>query len=216
MDVHQSADFTTKSIRQIYKRRLFLPVIYLLFLALLWQLTPISELVFPHQVSDKVHFQELSTGRFSYISTTLTKLHFTGYTQNILGYTNGYYYYTFQDGQCILVLLAPDTCKNGQAYIEQLPVRVRVIRYFEHYDTLIQHLAEDLSWTASALRSQIPDYLLSEPGVHKLLSLLLLASYFLSGTYALIQMLLCACWMLFPSLSPACRRRRHPPEAAAK
>jgi len=196
----------SQTIRQIYRKRLFLPVIYLLVLAALWLVTPISELVFPHQVSSEVPFRELRANHYSYISTTLTDLHFTGYTQKILGYTNGYYYYTFQDGQCLLVLLAPATCDEGLPDIRQLHVQVHVIRHFEEYDTLTQHLAEDLDWTASGIRSQIPDYLLSEPGSHRLLTFLLLGLYFFSGAYALAALFTDTAYIWFPAVSPACRK----------
>ncbi len=103
----------TNSIRRFYQKRLFLPAFYLLFLTIVWFAAPISQLVFPHQLSSEVPFRELRNNRSRYIQTTLTNLHFTGYIQKILGYTNGYYYYTFQDGQCIFVLLAPATCKKA-------------------------------------------------------------------------------------------------------
>lgn len=196
----------TQSIRQCYQRRLFLPVMYLLLLTVLWFTTPVSQLVFPHALSDRTHFMTLHQNQSRYIQTTLTDLHFTGYTQKVLGYTNGYYYYTFQDDVCIFVLLAPDTCRHGTPSLDHLQVRVRLIRHFEEYDMLTQQLAKDLDWTASGVRSQVPDYLLSEPGFHKLLSLLLLAVYFISGIYALIHLIFCVICIWFPDLSPACQR----------
>lgn len=181
-------------------------MMYLLLLTVLWFVTPVSQLVFPHPLTDKTHFMALHQSQSRYIQTTLTDLHFTGYTQKVLGYTNGYYYYTFQDDACIFVLLAPDTCRHGAPGLDRLHVRVRVIRHFEEYDTLTQLLAEDLDWTASGVRRQAPDYLLSEPGFHKLLSLLLLAAYLISGIYALTHLVCCVVFICFPDLSPACQR----------
>lgn len=190
----------TNNVRQLYKKRLFAPALYLLFLAALWMITPLPELLFPHALSSPVHFRELSSGKFSHITTTLTGLHFTGYTQTVFGYTNGYYYYTLADGEYLFVLLAPDTCENGKPDIPKLQVRVRLIRHFDQYDALTKQLAEDLNWTTTGIRSQIPDYLLSEPGFHKLLSLLLLGVYFISGICALIHLAVCAAHILFPTL----------------
>lgn len=198
----------TNSIRRFYQKRLFLPAFYLLFLTVVWFAAPISQLVLPHQLSSEVPFRELRNNRSRYIQTTLTNLRFTGYIQKVLGYTNGYYYYTFQDGQCIFVLLAPATCKKGSPDIERLQVRVHVIRHFEEYDTLTHMLAEDLNWTASGIRSRAPDYLLSEPGFHKFLSLLLLGFYFASGAYALANIFMSAICILFPIFAPACQRLR--------
>lgn len=195
-----------QSIRHIYQKRLFLPAVYLLFLLSLWFTTPVSELAFPQHVSATIPFRELGGGRTSYLATTLTDLHFTGYAQKILGYTNGYYYYTFQKGRCILALLAPATCGDGMPQIARLDVRVRILRNFEDYDALTQRLAEDLEWTASGIRSQVPDYLLSEPGFHKLLSFLLLAVYFAGGAYAFGSLLAFTVYLLFPALAPPCRK----------
>lgn len=196
----------TSSIRRLYQKRLLLPVIYLLFLAVVWFAAPISQLVFPHEVSSETPVHELGATRSRYILTTLTNLRFTGYTQKILGYTNGYYYYTFQDGQCIFVLLAPATCQKGKPDIARLKIRAHMIHHFEEYDTLTQLLAEDLDWTASGIKSLTPDYLLSEPGFHKLLSLVLLIFYFASGAYAIAGLILYAVYILFPLLAPPCRK----------
>lgn len=205
MKIFQTAVITS-SIRRLYQKRLLLPVLYLLFLTIVWFAAPISQLVFPHEVSAKTPVHELGATRSRYIVTTLTNLRFTGYTQKILGYTNGYYYYTFQDGQCIFVLLAPATCQKGKPDIARLNLRAHIIRHFEEYDTLTQLLAEDLDWTASGIRSLTPDYLLSEPGFHKLLSFLLLGFYFASGAYAILGFILCAVYILFPLLAPPCRK----------
>lgn len=196
----------SRSVRQVYRRRLLAPVFYLLFLSVLWLVTPLEGLVFPPQVTGEIPLQELRISHSHYITTTLSDLHFTGYTQNMSGYTNGYYYYTFQNDQCILVLLAPDTCSQGRSYIRRQRIRARIIENFADYDTLTEQLAADLGWTASGIRRQMPDVLLSEPGFHKLLSLLLPACYFLSGAFACISIVIYALFIRFPILAPACRR----------
>lgn len=198
----------SRSIRQIYYKRLLAPAIYLLFLTVLWFVTPIKGLVFPPEVSSEIPLQELHRNRCHYITATLRDLRFTGYTQKMSGYTNGYYYYTFQNGQCILVLLAPDTCGEGESYIPKQRVRARIIENFADYPALTRRLATDLDWTISGIRQQIPDVLLSEPGFHKLLSLLLPGFYFFSGAFACVSIFISILFARFPALSPACRKLR--------
>ncbi len=204
METYQTLSISD-NIRHVYKRRLLPPFLYLVILTVFWLTAPVSALVFPRFVSSPVSIRELHNSRFTYITTTLTSLHFTGYTQKYGGYTNGYYYYTFQDGQCILVLLAPDSCEEGLSDIEEITVRVRIMRNFDDYDSLTASIAKDLNWTASGIRSQVPDYLLSEPGFNKLASWALLGFFFLSGIYALVHLLLCTACIFIPDLSPACR-----------
>lgn len=205
METYQTLSISN-NIRHVYRKRLLSPFLYLVILTVFWLTAPVSALVFPRFVSSPVSVRELHGSRFTYITTTLTSLHFTGYTQKYGTYTNGYYYYTFQGGQCILVLLAPDSCEEGLSDIEEITIRVRVIRNFEDYETLTADIAKDLNWTASGIRSQVPDYLLSEPGFNKPASMALLIFFFFSGIYALLHFLSCAACILFPALSPACRR----------
>lgn len=203
METFQTSIIT--NIKRVYKRRLFSPAVYLAILITVWLAAPVSELVFPPCVSSAESFAELYNDKFTYISTTLTDLHFTGYTQKIFGHTNGYYYYTFHDNDCLFVLLAPKTCEEGLPDIEKITVRVRIVEGFGDYDTLMDNLSKDLKWTASGIKSRVSDYLLSEPDFNKLATLLLLGFYFLSGAYALASLITCIAYILFPVLSPTCR-----------
>lgn len=192
------------TIKRVYKKRLFSPVVYLMILMAVWLATPVSELAFPPSVSSADSPQQLYQDKSAYMIATLTDLHFTGYTQKIWGYTNGYYYYTFQENQCLFVLLSPNTCEEGLPAIEKLTVRVRTVKGFRDYSTLMDRLAKDLKWTVPGIRAQVSDYLLSEPGFNNL-AVPLLGFYFLSGIYALASILTCIAYILFPLLSPTCR-----------
>lgn len=199
METNQASAISNRKLA--YKKRLPWPILYLAVLAMIWLVTPIAELAFPPHAAHAVPFRELKNGDHTYIVTTLKDLHFTGYTQKLFGYTHGYYYYTFDDGQCILSLLAPASCGEGAPDIEEITVHVRIIENFSDYGTLAAGLAEDLDWTAHGIQSCMPDYLLSEPGLHKLASLLLLGFYFLSGAYALTDIAICITCILFPRLT---------------
>ena len=204
----ETAAFThsiSNSIKTVYKRRLFYPLLYLALLAVFWIISPVSELAFVRHVSSPVPFQELQKSHAAYVSVTLSDLHFTGYTQKFLGFTSGYYYYTFYEGQCVLVLLSPSSCEAGLPDIEKTTVHVRILKNFEDYEGLTASLAGDLEWTASGIQEQIPDFLLSEPGFNKPAAIALLSFFFLSGLFALMQLAACTAYILNPLLSPACR-----------
>ncbi len=199
--------FVISAVRKVYRRQLLAPVCYLLILAALWFAAPISDLLLPvRAVSPDSFDEELHKYKYTYISTTLSDLHYTGYTQKFFGYTDGYYYYMFHEDQCIFILLSPKTCHNGAAQLEEVTVRVRMEEDFSDYSMLTEQLAEDLDWTASHLRGLVPNYLLSEPGFNKLASFLLLGIYFFSGLYALLHALLCIFYLCIPLLSLPCRQ----------
>lgn len=201
---HTSGNANTNS-KLSYKKRLLWPILYLTVLAMLWLATPISELAFPPYAAHTVPFRELKNGGHTYILTTLKDLHFTGYAQKLFGYTHGYYYYTFHEGSCILALLAPASCEEGAPDIEEATVHVRIIKNFSDYGTLAAGLADALDWTSQSIQNYMPNYLLSEPGFHKLASLLLLGFYFISGACALMNIVICVICILFPRLSPSHR-----------
>lgn len=199
--------FVISAIRKVYRRQLLAPVCYLLILLALWYTAPISDLLLPVRAVAPDSFDyELHNRKYTYISTTLTDLHFTGYTQKFFGYTDGYYYYMFHDNTCIFILLSPKTCHDGAARLEKVTVRVRVEDNFSDYQMLTEQLADDLNWTASNLRGLVPNYLLSEPGFNKFASMLLLGMFFFSAIYALLHALLCIAYICLPLLSLPCRQ----------
>ena len=194
------------NIKQVYKRRLFSPVIYLILLLLIWIVTPISELAVPVQVTDGTQISTLYyQKRTHYVNITLQDLHFTGYTQTLFGRTNGYYYYTIYDGECILVLLSPNTCEEGLPDIERVTIHAQLAQNHKDFSQLASKLAKDLNWSETALRSKVSSCMVSEPGFGKLFSELLVEFYALSGIYALISIILCIVYIIWPAFSPTCR-----------
>ena len=199
MDTYQTS--IIKNIKRVYLRRMFPPALYLTVLLLMWVLSPISQLMHP-VITD---LADLSASKNSYVSVSITDLHFTGYTQTIFGWTTGYYYYTFQDGRCLFVLLSPNTCESGLPSIKAVTIGARIRNHFKEYDELTQKLAADLNWTAPNARNAISRQLLSEPDFHKTISRLFLLFYFCSGGLAALQILLYLLYILFPVLSGTCR-----------
>lgn len=197
--------YILKSIKKLYRRRLYSPVIYLILLLVLWLVFPLSSIISPSSVSENTPYDTLFQNDQQYIKITLTDLKFTGHTQKILGGTNGYYYYKIQDGKCNIVLLSPHTCEEGLPSIDQVTIHARVYGSNTAYRQLMEAMAKDLNWTESGLLDQTCGYYLSEPGFRYGASVFLMVLYFASGIYALANVILYIIYILFPWMAPACQ-----------
>lgn len=196
----------SQHIKSVYKRRLWSPITYLVLLLILWIVLPLYEILFPHKISApaemKTYFEENSP----YVSATLKNLYFTGYTNTFLGQTTGYYYYTVWDNQCVIVLLSPNTCKEGLPAISSASIKGRILKNRPAFKQLLSNLSEDLNWTASGIAFKVNPHFISEPAFRFLPSTLLMTVYFVTGIYALLQVISYILYIRFPVLSPPCRQ----------
>ena len=156
--------YISKNIKAFYKRRLAAPIIYLIVLILAWPFFSLSAVFSPDILPDDTSLETAFRGGKQYISTTLSDLKFTGYTQSIFGHTNGYYYYTMRDEECIIVLLSPNTSEEGLPSIEEVTIKGKISKGNENFDTLLSNLSTDLNWTENGIRNKVSSYYISEPG----------------------------------------------------
>lgn len=198
--------YITRNIRAVYRRRLIAPALSLLLLGLLWFLLSLGELLLPPEAGTIQELEERSQYDSGYVQATLKDLYFTGYTSTAFGRTTGYYYYTFPEDTGMLVLLSPATCEEGLPYMESLHIYGRVIYQPELFRHLTSLLAKDLDWTAQGLEDNLSAYILSEPDMHPALTVGLCLVSGAIAIYALASMLLCALYILIPTLSPPCRQ----------
>ena len=195
--------YISKNIKAFYKRRLAAPIIYLIVLILAWHFFSLSAVFSPDILPDDTSLETAFRGGKQYISTTLSDLKFTGYTQSIFGHTNGYYYYTMRDEECIIVLLSPNTSEEGLPSIEEVTIKGKISKGNENFDTLLSNLSTDLNWTENGIRNKVSSYYISEPGFNHVGNWILFAAIFITGIYALLCIVLSVIYMFFPVLSAA-------------
>ncbi len=197
--------YISKNIKAFYKRRLAAPIIYLIVLILAWHFFSLSAVFSPDALPEDTSLETAFRGGEQYVSTTLSDLKFTGYTQSIFGHTNGYYYYTMRDEECIIVLLSPNTSVEGLPSIEEVTIQGKISKGNENFDTLLSNLSTDLNWTENGIRNKVSSYYISEPGFNHVGNRILFAAIFITGIYALLCIVLSVVYMYFPVLSPACQ-----------
>ena len=172
--------YISKNIKAFYKRRLAAPIIYLIVLILAWHFFSLSAVFSPDILPDDTSLETAFRGGKQYISTTLSDLKFTGYTQSIFGHTNGYYYYTMRDEECIIVLLSPNTSEEGLPSIEEVTIKGKISKGNENFDTLLSNLSTDLNWTENGIRNKVSSYYISEPGFNHVGNWILFAAIFIT------------------------------------
>ena len=157
--------YISKTIHHFYRKRLIYPILSLLFAAVLFGTLPILSVLFPTKLSQISKMKELYNQNRVFVSTTLENLKFTGYTKNSFHRTTGYYYYIENKNQkeCCIILLSPNTCEHGLHEIKRLSIRGKILSADTGYDSLLEHLSDDLSWTTSGIRSKVNSFYLSEP-----------------------------------------------------
>lgn len=197
--------FITKNIKQFYKRRLSAPILYLLFLLLLWIVFSLGAPLFPDELPASDTLESAYRSHTKYVHASVSDLKFTGYTKNRLGSIIGYYYYTMRADECIIVLLSPSTSEQGLPVIQKADFRAQIIEGQENYARLLDNLAADLNWTENGIRDEVSPYVLSEPDYNMLGNVILYTVFLATGGYALICLVLYEIYIFFPLLSPCCQ-----------
>lgn len=196
--------YITRNIRAFYRRRLLPPFLYLLLMGMFWLIFPMGNMLRPARLNPSDTLASACEKNY-YRTADFEGLRFCGYTSEQFGRTMGYYYYTMQGGECIIVMLSPATCEEGLPYIGSLTVTGRVLPGRDSYDTLLANLAEDLNWTAKGITGQLPRCYFSEPDYNRIATRILFLIYFGTIIYTVLYLLTRLVYIRFPVLAPACQ-----------
>ena len=142
-------------------------------------------------------------GRFQ-----LNNLYFTGYTNKWLDATTGYYYYTMIGSECVIVLLNPNDCNQGEPTIDSMEIKGKILYDSNAVRSLLKNLASDLSWSEDGILSSVSSYSISQPDATGFSSVFMEFIYIASGIFSLVNIILCALFMNIPTISPQVLRLR--------
>ena len=216
--IEQFQHYITKNIRSFYERKLVFPITVLFILLALSFAFPVKSLIYPTPIPGNMNEAASSEERYQlgylyshkqkYVSVTLQNLYFTGYRKEWLGHTDGYYYYTLLDDDCLIVLLDPESCQQGISTIEEITISAEILQNAATEDRLLEHLAEDLSWSKAGITQNFSEYMLSEPDCNDWITNLLRWFIILSVFMAVLGLVLNLLFIAFPVLSPPVQRLR--------
>lgn len=191
----------TACIKEYYKRRIIMPFIFITLLIVITVFSPVISLYSPKSYGADANLVENYENNQLYGKYTLENLYFTGYTKQ-WGSVVGYYYYTLISDQVTIVLLSPRTCEQGNPIIENVTVKCRIMKDSEASKLLLLNLSSDLKWEVEGISSTVLPYTLSEPDATGSTTIFFTAIYIFGLIYSLVNLFLCALFILFPSLSP--------------
>ncbi len=197
--------YITRNIRSFYRKRLYSPLVYLAVLVLLWFIFPLKSILFPVTLTEDASFRSYYQSNDRYAKASFTDLKFTGYTCKKYNNTNGYFYYGIWNDECVIVLLAPDTCEEGLPAIDSITVHGKILKSDDTYEALLSKLSTVLDWTESGIENQMPSYYFSEPDYNMIPTILLFIIYFGTMLYTLICLFIYALYIRFPHLTPPCQ-----------
>lgn len=190
-----------KSIQSYYRKRLIPPLIFIAIIGLLLFFMPIKSLFFPKNFDETCSLEENYASGEKYGNYTLHGLYFTGYTSEYREKTLGYYYYTVYQNRCVIVLLSPETCNQGEPGFDELTVKCRMIKSSSTTDQLIGNLAQDLYWSVEGIKSTLSDFILSEPAANGFGTTFFQIIFVCTSLYAIGAIVLCLFFLAFPQLS---------------
>ncbi len=196
--------YITKNIRAYYKRRIWMPLIYIVILGICWFVFSMSSILKPINLSADADLEYFYQKESHYVNATFHDLHFTGYIATARGDTQGYYYYVPWGDSVAIVLLSPKTCEQGIPNIEKLHVNGKLQEGAESYQKLLNKLAEDLKWTESGIENEVPAVYFSEPANQYRLTYILFAFYFATLLFAVLSLIMYLIHIIFPVTAPAC------------
>lgn len=199
--------YISRTIQSVYRRRLIPPILFLLFIGLLWVIIPIHTVIFPETLTSLSDMRDYYTSDELYVTATVKNLKFTGYTKSNFGQTVGYYYYTENPTQneCCIILLEPNTCEQGLPNIDSISIYGKILYSDATYDTLLENLSGDLSWTTAGIRTKVNPYYLSEPDFGYRRGSILIILLAIGSLYAVLSIVICVLYILQPVFSPPCR-----------
>ncbi len=193
-------DYIKNNIVALYRRKIVPPAVFFVFILVITFLSPVYSLLKPTPIDTSKSIKEQYESS-RYIKGTLNNLYFTGYTKEWLSGTEGYYYYTNIGGDCVIVLLSPDTCKQGEPIIDSVTIKGKINKNGKMESELLSKLAKDLSWDEEGITSTLSSYNINEPYTRGFLTYLLLILTIGSGIISLLMVLLYGFFILKPNLS---------------
>lgn len=189
--------YISKRIRKIYRRSLIAPIVFLCLILLFAYFFDIKSFVFPAPLRPEAP-EEYSIASFQ-------DLRFTGYTESILGRTNGYYYYTVVGKELTMVLLSPETAGGGVPLLDSLSVRCRRIPRGELQQEIAARIAQDLNLSADSSTIRFSRYYFDEPDYHYAAGVFLFLLMLLCSIYAAYEIVHSLIILRFPHFAPSIR-----------
>lgn len=193
-----------KQLRILALKHIWIPIIFAIFLLIMFFYIPFNKVFFPVTVSVQ-EIRQAYDNEQVYVTIKVDMLHYSGYDYMVNNTVKGSYYYYLQGDSCTFFLLEnpakTDTLQN-------VTITAKLMKKNDLSKQMITMLAQDLTWTEEGLNRITSPILVSEPEYKPLPYQILFLSTLIGLTVCAYHILFHALHLLFPTLSPACLRLR--------
>lgn len=160
----------------------------------------------PRPLNCKSRYENFYNQDLPYVSVTVPGLAYTGLSCTVNGLTEGYYYYTLNEGVCQFYLLDREMGDPAIPEKGQLTLKGRLIRLEdESYSALLSQMAGELGWTEASLEKMAAPYAVSTLPHPFYLNLLLHLLAYISIFLSLSDLCCCLIYLWKPHCAPSFR-----------
>lgn len=148
--------------RRFYRRQMWFPALVLIAsVLLLWQNAGENSHS-PRPVNSQCNFEDFYNPALPYVSVSVPSLYYTGCAAYDGKKETGYYYYSLENGTCHFYLLDPSSGYPEPPERGALSLNGRLVQMDKDtYESLLQAMADNLSWTVNSLRNMTSPYIIS-------------------------------------------------------
>lgn len=166
-----------KHIRKVGLRRLWWPLLPMLFAFIVIYFIPFQDIITPVRVSSTQEAIEAVENGHKYLEISLDKAIYTGYNymkdERVYG---EYYYELIDDKTCMFYLFETDKQEQNDAFLQVVNKRVRVVKRDGIFDNMLEMFSNSIGWTYEGVSDITVDYVLTEKGYNRTLYIVMLCA----------------------------------------
>lgn len=156
----EQADFR-KYIQRANIGRMIVPVVFLIFISLIFNYCHISSWLFPKHIDNVDMAWTAYEDNDIYITCTIDKMMYTGIEHDGKHGINGRYYYSLNNGKCRYYLIKTNE-ERAVPVIENYTFNARIVADDDLMKQLNEIMADQLDWTDDGLGEVTGSYIFSE------------------------------------------------------
>lgn len=165
---------------------------------------PFTDVFFPNSLTFANSAATMYASDVEFVEITLNDAKYTGYDCYKHGRKYASYYYSLVNNSCTLILVSNSAKNNLPNVLNEYTIKARLVEDSKLSDEVISHMAEDLNWTETGLRSVTSNITIDETSYHldiySYLALVLITIGLISLGFLITNIV----YIILPGLHPAC------------
>ena len=192
-----------KHIRNVGLRRLWWPLLPMLFAVAIIYFIPFEDIITPIRVNSTKEAIEAVERGHKYLEISLDKVVYTGYNYMKDERVYGEYYYDLVDDRtCLFYLFESDKHEQNDAFMQVEKRKVRVAKTDGIFDNMLEMFSNSIDWTYEGVSEITMDYVLTEKGYNRTLYIVMLCALLVLFVYGAMLFLYNMLLIIMPWMNP--------------